>query len=346
MQAMELPEAAGEEAPTAPIPGTRRRRGLFGTVLRRILHLIVVLFVVSLATLLLIDLVPGDPVVNMLGPDATPQQVTALRHELGLDQSLPARYVHWIGNAVTGDLGRSIRTQVPVWDSIRSRIPVTGEIALLSLLLSLLIALPVGMLGADRPDGWFDRISGSVAAAFLASPPFLTALLLVFVFSVKFHVLPVSGWVPFTQDPWQNLRHLVLPVLAAASIEMASFSRLLRGDMVETLDQEYILTAKAMGLPKRKVLVRHAFRPASFTLVTVSAISLGRLIGGTVIVEQIFALPGLGQLVITSIGFKDLIVVQGVVLFTATVYVVVNVLITLGYAWLDPRTRSAGTGGH
>jgi peptide/nickel transport system permease protein len=346
MQAMEMPEAVGEDAAVASSPGVRQGRGVVGTVVRRIVHLLIVMFIVSLATLLLLDLVPGDPAVNMLGPDATPQQVTALRHQLGLDRALPARYAHWIGNAVTGDLGRSIRTQVPVWTSIRTRIPVTGEIALLSLLVSLLIALPVGMLGADHPEGWFDRISGSMAAAFLASPPFLTALLLVFVLSVKFHVFPVSGWVPFTANPWQNLRHLVLPVLATSSIEMASFSRLLRGDMVETLEQDYILTAKAMGLPKGKVLVRHALRPSSFTLVTVSGISLGRLIGGTVIVEQIFALPGLGQLVITSIGFKDLIVVQGVVLFTATVYVVVNVLVTLGYAWLDPRTRTAGARGH
>jgi peptide/nickel transport system permease protein len=305
-----------------------------------------VLFFVSLATMLLVNLVPGDPVVGMIGPDATPQQVAALRHQLGLDESLPVRYVHWVGNALTGNLGRSIRTQVPVWTSIRSRIPVTGEIAFLALLVSLAVAIPVGMLAADRPEGWFDRISGSFAAGFLASPPFLTALLLVFVLSVKVHLFPVSGWVPFTTSPWQNLRHLVLPVLAVATLEMATFSRLLRGDMMETLDHDYIRTARAIGLPKRKVLMRHALRPSSFTLVTVSAISLGRLIGGTVIVEQIFALPGLGQLAVSAINNKDLIVVQGVVLFTAVVYVVVNILVTVGYAWLDPRTRTAATNGN
>jgi peptide/nickel transport system permease protein len=312
----------------------------------RIIHLVAVLFLVSLATLLLLDLVPGDPAVNMIGPEATHEQVVTLHHDLGLDRPLPVRYVRWIGHALTGNLGRSIRTEVPVWKSIRTRIPVTGEIALLSLLVSLLVALPAGMLSADRAEGWFDRVSGSVASAFLASPPFLTAVLLVFGLSVKFHLLPVSGWVPLTKSPWQNLRHVVLPVLATSSIEMASFSRLLRADMIETLDQDYILTARAMGLPRRQVLTRHALRPSSFTLVTVSGISLGRLIGGTIIVEQIFALPGIGQLVISAISFKDLVVVQGVVLFTAAVYVIVNVVVTLGYAWLDPRVRAGGAHGH
>jgi peptide/nickel transport system permease protein len=340
-------EGDGQTAQLTRRPAVRPGRSVAGTVIRRALHLLGVLFIVSFATMLLVNLVPGDPVVSMIGPDATPQQVTALRHQLGLDESLPVRYVHWVGHALTGDLGRSIRTEVPVWTSIRSRIPVTGEIALLALLLSLVVAIPVGMLAADRPEGWFDRISGSFAAGFLASPPFLTALLLVFVLSVKFHIFPVSGWVPFTQNPLQNLRHLVLPVLAVSTIEMATFCRLLRGDMVDTLNHDYILTAKSVGLPKRKVLVGHALRPSSFTLLTVAAISLGRLIGGTVIVEQIFALPGLGQLVVSAINNKDLIVVQGVVLFTAVVYVVVNILVTLGYAWLDPRTRTtAGARGN
>jgi peptide/nickel transport system permease protein len=309
-------------------------------IAQRLTHLVVVLFLVSLATMFLLNLVPGDPAVNMVGPNATPEQVAAIRHDLGLDRALPVRYVRWVGRALKGDLGRSIRTGVPVWTSIRTRIPVTGEIALLSLLLSLAVSIPVGMLSAERPDRWFDRLSGSAASVFLASPPFLTAVLLVFVLSVKLHLLPVSGWVPFTQNPLQNLRHLVLPVIATSTIEMASFSRLLRADMLETLHQDYILTARSLGIPPRRVLVRHALRPSSFTLLTVSGISLGRLIGGTIIVEQIFALPGIGQLVVSAISFKDLVVVQGVVLFTAVVYVLVNLLITLGYAWLDPRVRA------
>jgi peptide/nickel transport system permease protein len=302
-------------------------------------HLILVLLAVSLVTMLLFELVPGDPALNILGPEATDQQVTQVRHDLGLDRSIPNRYVHWVSHAVRGDLGRSVRTQVPIWESIRTRLPVTGEIALLSMLFTLLLAIPIGVLSARRPDGWFDRIAGFLASIFVACPPFFSAILLVFVFSVHAHVLPVAGWVPFTRDPLENLRHLILPVLAIAMVEIGSTSRLLRADMMETLDQDYIVAARSRGLPTRRVLLRHALRPSSFTLVTVTGISLGRLIGGTIIVEQIFGLPGIGQYVISAIALKDLGVVQGVVLVSATAYVLVNLAVQFLYLWLDPRVR-------
>jgi peptide/nickel transport system permease protein len=302
-------------------------------------HLILVLFAVSLITMLLFELVPGDPAVNILGPEATDQQISQVRHDLGLDRPIPTRYVSWVSKAVRGDLGRSVRTKVPIWESIRTRLPVTGEIALLSMLFTLLLAIPIGVLSARRPDGWFDRISGFLASVFVACPPFFSAILLVFVFSVHARVLPVAGWVPFTRDPLENLRHLVLPVLAIALVEIGSTSRLLRADMMETLDQDYIVAARSRGLPTRRVLLRHALRPSSFTLVTVTGISLGRLIGGTIIVEQIFGLPGIGQYVISAIALKDLGVVQGVVLVSATAYVLVNLVVQLLYLWLDPRVR-------
>jgi peptide/nickel transport system permease protein len=315
-------------------------------LLKVVSHLVLVLLAVSMLTMLLFELVPGDPVVNMIGPGATDAQVAQVRHELKLDRPLPSRYVHWVADAATGDLGRSVRTQVPVWKSVRERLPVTAEIALLSMLLTLLVSIPIGVLAAERPNGVFDRVTGFLASIFVASPPFFTAILLVFVLSVNAKVFPVAGWVRFTDDPFQNLRHLVLPVLAIALVEISSTSRLLRADMLETLDQDYIAAARARGLSTSRVLLRHALRPSSFTLVTVTGISLGRLIGGTLIVEQIFGLPGIGQLVVSAITFKDLIVVQGVVLVTATIYVLVNLVVQLLYTWLDPRVRGRAADVH
>jgi peptide/nickel transport system permease protein len=307
---------------------------------RRLLHLIAVLFLVSVATLLLVDMVPGDPALQILGPEASDEQVASIHRELGLDKSLPARYLEWVGDALRGDLGHSFRTRLPVADEIQSRIPVNLELAILALIVSLVIAIPLGAYAAHVREGRFDRASSGVTSLLLSSPPFLTATLLVFVLSVKLKWLPVAGWVPMTKDLGDNLRHVALPVFAMASLEISQFSRLLRSDMVETLDQDYILAARSIGLPRRKVLFRYAFRPASISLVTVAAIALGRLIGGTVIMEQIFGFPGLGALVLNSITSKDIIVVQGVVLFVATVYVALNMLLAVFYAWVDPRIRA------
>lgn len=307
---------------------------------QRLLHLIVVLFLVSVSALLLVDIAPGDPALEVLGPEASDEQIAAIHRELGLDKSLPSRYVEWVGDALRGDLGSSFRTKVPVADEIQNRIPVNLELAVLALALSLLIAVPLGAYAAHVREGRFDRVSSGLTSIMLSSPPFLTATILVFVLSVKFRWLPVSGWTPLTKDLGDNLEHIALPVFAMTILELAQFSRLLRSDMVDTLDQDYILAARAIGLPRRQILFRYAFRPSSISLVTVAAITLGRLIGGTVIMEQIFALPGIGTLVLRAITGKDIIVVQGVVLFVGTVYVALNMLVTILYAWLDPRIRT------
>jgi peptide/nickel transport system permease protein len=295
----------------------------------RLLHLIAVLFLVSVASLLLVDMVPGDPALELLGPEASDEQIANIHRELGLDKSLPSRYVEWVGDAVRGDL-----------DEIQSRIPVNLELAIGALALSLLIAIPLGAYAAHVREGRFDRLSSGATSIMLSSPPFLTATVLVFVLSVKLKWLPVAGWEPITKDLGENLRHIALPVFAMTILELAQFSRLLRADMVDVLDQDYILAARSIGLPRRKILFRYAFRPASISLVTVAAITLGRLIGGTVIMEQIFALPGIGTLVLRAITGKDIIVVQGVVLFVGSVYVALNMLVTVLYAWLDPRIRA------
>lgn len=292
--------------------------------------------------MLLVSITKGDPAVDLLGPDASDEQLEALRKEMRLDRSLPARYADWIGDALRGDLGRSFRTKVPVATEIKNRIPVNAELAFLALGLSLAIAIPLGAITALKRDGRLDRITSGISSLMLSSPSFLTASVLVFVLAVKLKWFKVAGWTKFSEDPADNLRRIALPVFAMATTEIATFMRILRSDMVQTLDQDYILAARSIGLPRRKILFRYAFRPSSFTLLTVASITLGRLIGGTVIMETIFALPGLGTYVVRGITGKDIVVVQGVVLFVGTVYVVLNILVTMMYVWLDPRIRTAG----
>jgi len=230
---------------------------------------------------------------------------------------------------------------VPVATEIKNRIPVNAELAILSLGLSLAVAIPLGAITALKRDGRLDRLMSGISSLMLSSPSFLTASLLVFVLAVKLKWFKVAGWTKLSEDPVENLRRIALPVFAMASSEIATFMRILRADMVQTLDQDYILAARSIGLPRRKILFRYAFRPSCFTLFTVATITLGRLIGGTVIMEAIFALPGLGTYVVRGITGKDIVVVQGVVLFVGTVYVVLNIFVSMLYVWLDPRIRTA-----
>jgi len=291
--------------------------------------------------MLLIDLTPGDPAATILGDNATPAQIHELRAQLGLDRPLPVRYASWIGNIVQGDFGRSIRTQQPVLDAITERLPVTIELALLALVMALAVVIPAALYTAYRAGSRADRLGNVVSSSLLSLPSFLTALLLVYLLALRFPVFPVTGWVPFTDDPLENLRSAFLPALTLALTEMAVLTRVLRSDLIATLQEDFILSAKAKGLPTWYVLLRHALRPSSFSLVTLAGLSLGRLIGGAVIVETLFALPGIGQLLVNAILGKDAVTVQGVVLFVALVYVGLNLLTDVLYTVLDPRTRAA-----
>lgn len=309
-------------------------------LLRRIAHLAAVLVLVSFAATCLLELVPGDPVVAIVGDTADPAVVAQIRSELGFDQPLVGRYADWLGDAVTGDLGRSYRTRQPVTEAILDRAPITIELAVASIGLALLIALPVALASAHRQGGRVDRVASAVASASLSMPSFLVALLLVFVVAITFRMLPVTGWVPFGRDPVAHVRHAALPVVSLALSEAAILMRLLRADLITTLQEDYVLAADAKGLPARQILLRHALRPSSLSLVTVAGITLGRVIGGTVVVETVFALPGLGSYVYEAIFAKDLIAVQGAVVFIAVVYVLVNALVEQSYRLIDPRVRA------
>ena len=373
---------------------------MFRAIARKLLQLIPVLLIVSFGTFLLLELVPGDPAVAVLGADARPEEYDRVNKQLGLNDPLPTRYFEWLGDVVTGDLGNSVvRPSTSVTSLIGARLPVTMEIAALALGFSLLIAIPLGMITAYRAATRFDRVAAVGTSALISIPPFVSAILLIFLFVFNpqiprwaFLITLVAGalwvlWVTIRMARhggldraewlWQlgavvvlavvglfvfakwpalprqgfdrltskegigaNLRTAFLPALTLALTEVAVFSRLLRSDMVTTLQEDYILSARAKGMPVRRVLIRDALRPSSFSLITLAGVSLGRLLGGTVIVETIFNLPGMGRLIVQDgVITKDFTIVQGSVLVIAALYVLLNAAVDISYTYLDPRVR-------
>ncbi|MCU1452814.1 MAG: ABC-type transporter, integral rane subunit [Acidimicrobiales bacterium] len=312
-------------------------------VLQRLGRLVSVLLAVTALSFLLINLLPGDPTVAILGPAAgDPVASATLRKDLGLDRPLPVRYVRWLGRALRGDLGTSYATHQSVVSSISERLPLTVELMVLAELLALAIAVPVGVAAAHHPGGWFDRVSGSVLFGLLALPAFMLGVLLIYVFAVKLRWLPATGeatWFHVGRGVIATPISVLLPIITLAAGQLAAFARLLRSEMLQTLRSEFILVAKGKGISERRVLVRHALRPSSFSLVTVAGISIGALVGGAVIVERMFALPGMGQLLVTSIYKRDYLVVQGGVVLVSVAFVATNVIVDLLYAVLDPRVR-------
>ncbi|MEU1957143.1 ABC transporter permease [Nocardia rhamnosiphila] len=303
--------------------------------------LLAVLALVSISTFLLLEMIPGDPLATLLPEGATPEMRAAAAERFGLDGPLLQRYFEWLGSALQGDLGRSMHSQVPVTDAILERLPVTLELAGLSIVVALVVAVPLGVWAGYRPGRAADRITTFLCSVTLSIPSFLLGVLLVFVFAVSLQALPVLGWTPLSEGLAPHLSGLILPVTTLAAIEAVAFIRLLRNDMVATLQQDFVLSARARGIPTRRILFVHALRPSAFSLLTVLGVSMGRLIGGTVIVESIFALPGLGSLVITAINSRDYLLVQGIVLVVAVAYVLINALVDLAYPVLDPRVRTS-----
>jgi peptide/nickel transport system permease protein len=306
---------------------------------RRLLYLLPVLFAVTLLTFLIASLLPGDLAYTILGDQATPEKVEALRAQMGLDQPIWERYLLWLGHAVQGDLGRSFRTGETVLAAVVDRLPISLELMVMAELLALVIAIPLAILCAVRSGSALDRALTGLAFGKLSLPPFMVAILLIYLFAVSLNLLPATGWVPFAEDPVANLRSFVLPALTLAIAEWPVLMRVLRSDMIATLQEDYIAMAKAKGLRPARILLVHALKPSSLTLVTVTGINIGRLIGGTLIVETIFALPGIGRLLVGAIYARDFIILQGVVLFVAVGFVVVNFVVDMLYAVLDPRIR-------
>src|SRR6266403_1077742 len=310
-----------------------------GFVAPRLLYLVPVLVAGSSLTFLIASLLPGDLAYVILGDQATPEKVEAPRHDMGLDQPIWWRYVSWLGHVLQGDFGRSFRTGQTVLQAVTERLPVSIELMVMAEIIGLAIGVPLAIACAVRNGSAFDRFMTGSAFGMLSVPTFLSAILLIYLFAVELRWLPATGYVPFAEDPVANLRFFVLPALTLALAEWPGIMRVLRSDMIATLQEDYIAMARAKGLKPSRILLVHALKPSSLTLVTVTGINIGRLIGGTVIVESIFALPGIGRLLVGAIYTRDLIILQGVVLLVAAGFVIMNFIVDMLYAVLDPRIR-------
>lgn len=309
-------------------------------VTKKVLALVSVLFAVSLVTFASTALLRGCVECQVSGIEALDDETRAdIRADLRLDDPLAARYAAWLGDAVTGDLGHSYYTRQDVTDAIGERLPVTLELVVLSIAFSLALAIPLGTVTAYRAGGLFDRLVSATGFGLLAVPTFLMAILLIQLFAVDRSWLPATGWTRLTDDPVENLRSAVLPSLALATSNLAVFTRMLRSDMLTTLDQDHVTAARSKGLSTWHILFRHSLRPSSMSLMTVTGLAIGNLLGGAVLAEEVFALPGLGRLLASSVSSRDLLMVQGLVLVVTVGFVVVNATVDILYTVVDPRLR-------
>ncbi|MDI3318019.1 MAG: ABC transporter permease [Bacillota bacterium] len=313
-------------------------------LLRRLMLAVPVLFLVSLMVFSLIHLIPGDPGRTILGPEATPEAVRAFDHRLGLDRPLPEQYLHWLVRVLHGDLGRSLVDGTPVSLLIAQRLPATVELAVGALLLATLVAIPAGIVAATRRGSWSDAAGTFLSLAGLSLPQFWLGLLLILAFAVRLRWLPASGYVPFLQDPGQNLKTMLLPIVVTGLRETAVTMRMMRSSLLDVLGQEYVRTAWAKGLSPAGVILRHATRNALIPVLTTSGLQLAGLLGGLVITETIFVIPGFGRLIVDSILNRDFVTLQGAVLVSALLVIGVNLVVDLLYTVLDPRIQPGGKG--
>jgi peptide/nickel transport system permease protein len=305
----------------------------------RLVHLLPVLLVASIAVWLLIYLIPGDPALALLGPDVTPEQLQRARARMGLDQPWPVQYALWLGRVLEGDLGVSYLNGLPVRTMLAQRVPVTLQLTLGSLVVALLVAAPLGILSAVRPRSWIGRAAAGYNALAMAVPTFWLGILLVLLFGLYLRWLPTSGFVPIWEEPVRALRFLVLPAATLGAYVSAVLARFTRSALLETLGQDYVRTARAKGVGEPGVVGRHALKNALIPVVTVLGLQFGAFMGGAVITEAIFDYPGLGRMLLQAILTRDYTVVQGTILFVVSAFVVINLLTDLAYAFLDPRIR-------
>jgi peptide/nickel transport system permease protein len=306
-------------------------------VLRRVGQAAVVLLGVSFIVFMLMQLVPGDPVRVALGTRFDPETYAALRERAGLDQPLLVQYLTYLANAVTGDLGVSFRSGQPVTTTLLDRLPATLSLAGMSLLIALLIAIPLGMVSATRSGKLSDYVATVFSQIGVSIPDFWMAILLILLFTSTLGWLPPSGYVPFGEDPLGWLEHIILPAVTVGVVSGSILTRFVRSSVLESMSRDYVRTATSKGLPAGVVLRRHVVRGALVPVVTVTGVQLATLLGGVVVVEVIFAWPGLGRLTYDAVQARDYPVMQGAVLLFATIFLLVNLLVDLLYAVLDPR---------
>lgn len=311
-------------------------------ILKKVGQLLVTVILVTLFASLLLELLPGDP-VEVLIPSGSDQQRADLRQELHLDDSFVVRYSTWLGNFVQGDMGNyyTVSSDRPVSDRLWQSLPVSLLLMLYAQVLALLIAIPLGVLTAYRKGTWFDRTSNTSAFAMLAIPNFALGFILQYYLGVKLGIFKTSGYASPSENFVEHMQYMILPTITLAVGQVAIYMRLLRSDMIATLQQDFILMAKAKGLKSKRILFRHALRPSSLTLLTVAGLNVGTLIGGALIVEVVFALPGMGLMLFEAIGKRQIVAFQSMVAVIAILYILVNFAVDLLYTVLDPRIRHA-----
>lgn len=306
---------------------------------QRLIETIPVIVFMSMLVFSLMFLLPGDPVTGMLGPgiDLDGDAVAKMRADLNLDRSIPVQYATWVGNIFQGDLGRSVSSKQPVAESLMARVPVSAYLALYSMTIMVVISVPLGIIAAVNRGKAMDLFASGLSVLGLAVPGFWLAILMVMLFSVRLGWLPSSGYVPFTEDPIQSLRHMFLPALAMGASGAGSLTRQIRSSLLEVLQDDYIRTARAKGLRNRVVIVRHALRNSLIPAVTVLGLSMGHLLGGSLIIESIFLIPGVGSMLVYAIFTRDFPVVQAGTLMIAVFVVLINLGVDVLYGVLDPR---------
>jgi peptide/nickel transport system permease protein len=308
-------------------------------IIRRLFQMIPVALLVMTLVFIIFRLIPGDPVSFILGADPDPEAIAALNRQLGLDQPIIVQYILWMGNVLRGDLGVSYVDHQPVVSLILHKFPATVELAVVSILLGTILGVPAGLISALKQDSWIDALVRFFGLLGFCTPRYWLAILLVIVFSLGLKLIPPAGYVPLNENVGKNLHYLILPVVTMALPIAAEQMRFLRSSMLEVIRQDYIRTAHAKGLTSRTVVLKHALKNALIPFVTILGLQFGFSLGGTVIVEQITAWPGIGWLTLQSINIRDYAVVQGVVLFTALIFLFVNLVVDIGYTFLDPRIR-------
>ncbi|MCY0889096.1 MAG: ABC transporter permease [Alicyclobacillaceae bacterium] len=311
-------------------------------VLRRILTTIPVLFLVTVMVFLLIHLIPGNPAQVILGQDATPSSIRALTVQLGLNKPMPVQYADWLGKVLHGNLGKSLLDGQPVNQIIAQRLPVTVELALLTLFVALVIAFPLGIMAAVFRGKWQDAVAMFSATIGIAVPPFWVGILFLLLFTVRIHLFPSSGYAPLWVSPLKNLSVMVLPAVATGIREAAVLLRMLRASLLDVLDQDFIRTARAKGMSGYRIIMHHALKNALIPVITMGGLQVAGLLGGLVITETIFSLPGLGSLLVQSVFSRDYTTVQGTALVAAVAVVLVNVAVDVLYSLADPRIQLGG----
>ena len=308
-------------------------------LLRRLLATIPVLLIVAVLVFLMLRLTPGDPAAVLAGDAASEDQIAQIRTTLGLDRSVPEQFAIWFGHLLTGDLGESYYYKTRVTTLIGQRLEPTVSLAIVTIVIAVLVAVPLGVLAAWRFGGWFDRILMGFSVLGFSVPVFILAYLLIWLVSLKLGLLPVQGCKRLADGigPWAL--HLVLPAITLSVIYIALIARVTRASVLETLGEDYIRTARAKGLAESRVLVRHALANAAVPIATVIGIGIALLIGGVVVTESVYAIPGLGRLTVDAVLARDFPTIQGVILFFSFIYVAINLLVDLSYVFFDPRIR-------